>query len=151
LDLGTGSGILGIVAAQWASKVIAIDLNPESVRCARANALLNDCDARFSVRLGDLFAPVGTEKFDVVLFNPPFYRGIPHSDRDRAWRSTDVVDRFARELPNYLQIRGRALVVLSTDGATDSFLGTFVRAGLFVSQIAVRAYPNETFTIYALS
>ena len=103
------------------------------------------------VRQGDLFDPVDGARFDLILFNPPFYRGVPASDSERAWRSIDVVERFACELSEHLTPGGRALVVLSTDGETTTFLASFRQAGLVVARIAERVYPNETFTIFALS
>src|SRR4030067_1583890 len=56
LDMGTGCGILGIVAAKKASKVVAVDVNPYAVHCAKENALLNNA-RRMSFVQGDLFAP----------------------------------------------------------------------------------------------
>src|SRR5688572_18246060 len=70
LDLGTGSGIGAVFAARKGASVVAVDINPEAVRCARINALLNHVDERIDVRLGDLFEPVRGEEFDLVLFNP---------------------------------------------------------------------------------
>lgn len=35
LDMGTGYGILGILAAKKAKKVVAVDINPHAVRCAQ--------------------------------------------------------------------------------------------------------------------
>ena len=40
LDLGTGSGVLAVAAARSARSVVAVDINPAAVRCARINALL---------------------------------------------------------------------------------------------------------------
>jgi release factor glutamine methyltransferase len=150
LDLGAGTGVLGVVAASWASRVIASDVNLEAVRCIQINILLNQQDSRVEARAGDLFTPVSGERFDVVLFNPPYYRGTPKTEFDRAWRSDDVVERFARELPNHLEPSGRALVVLSTDGESEAFLACFRGAGLVVSPVASRHYLNETFTIHSL-
>jgi len=31
-----------------------------------------------------------SERFDVVLFNPPYYRGVPRNALDHAWRSPDL-------------------------------------------------------------
>jgi release factor glutamine methyltransferase len=39
LDLGTGCGILGILAAEKASAVVAVDVNPFAVRCAGEDLL----------------------------------------------------------------------------------------------------------------
>src|SRR5579871_3877988 len=103
LDMGTGSGVCALVAARHARRVVAVDINPAAVRCAQLNALMNQLQARIDVRHGDLFAPVAGERFDFVLFNPPFVPGQARSDRDRAWRSLDVAGRFAADLAAHLK------------------------------------------------
>jgi len=150
LDMGTGSGIGAVFAAQRAGRVVAVDVNPAAVRCARINALLNQVEDRVEVLEGDLFAPVGSQRFDVVLFNPPYYRGAPRNDLDRAWRSTDVVERFASQLPEHVAPGGCALVVLSSDGERNAFLQSFRAAGLVASVVAERDLGNEVVTVYRL-
>src|SRR2546421_477250 len=46
LDLGTGSGICAFAAAGKAHSVLATDINPQAVRCARINVLLNQLEQR---------------------------------------------------------------------------------------------------------
>ncbi len=41
LDVGTGSGLLAIVAAEKAVSVVAVDFNPYAIRCAKKNSVLN--------------------------------------------------------------------------------------------------------------
>ena len=151
LDMGTGSGIGAVFAAQWARRVVAVDINPAAARCARINALLNQVDDRVEAHQGDLFAPVQGQQFDVVLFNPPFYRGTPRSALDHAWRSTDTVERFAAGLRSHLTPNGHALVVLSTDGETDAFLRAFRANHFDIEVVARRDLINETVTICRLS
>jgi release factor glutamine methyltransferase len=151
LDLGTGSGICAIAAARTSGRVVAVDINPEAVRCARVNVLLNRVEARVEVHQGDLFVPVGDEQFDVVLFNPPFYLGAPIDLRDHAWRSTGVVARFAEQLAEHLTPGGGAFVILSTDGETDRFLTDIASRGLSIEPVARRDLINEIFTIYRLT
>src|SRR5256712_4388942 len=114
--MGTGSGIGAIFAARLGYQVVGVDLNPEAVRCARVNVLLNDLEARVKIHSGDLFAPVAGQCFDLVAFNPPFFRGLP-SDRLRpAWRAPDVIERFAAGLGQGPRPGGEARLVLSTGG-----------------------------------
>ena len=148
LDMGTGSGIGAVVAAQWAARVEAVDINPHAVRCARINALLNDVDDRVTLHHGDLFAPVPGQRFEVVLFNPPYFRGTPQDDLDAAWRSDDVAERFAAALPDHLTPGGYALVMLSSDGDTAVFLDAFRRSGFAIEATATRNLINETLTLY---
>jgi len=150
LDLGTGTGVAALVAAEWAGSIVATDINPEAVRAARINALLNRLHARIEVRPGDLFAPVAKERFDVVLFNPPYYRGAPRDLRDAAWRSPDLDERFARELGDHLEPEGHALVCLSTDGDVP-FVDALGEAGFDVELASERDLVNEVLRLYRVS
>jgi release factor glutamine methyltransferase len=146
LDLGSGSGAAGIAAAKRGCAVTAIDINPSAVRCTRINALLNDVE--IDVRQGDLFSSLGTERFDVVLFNPPYYRGVPRDALDRAWRSTDVPERFAAGLAAHLAPGGYGLIVLSSDGDHQAFLEALERNGLLTETVAMRDFTNEVMCVY---
>ncbi len=61
LDMGTGSGVNAIIAASKSSDVIAIDVNPLEVRCAKNNAKFNKVSSRIKVFESDLFENVGGE------------------------------------------------------------------------------------------
>lgn len=151
LDMGTGSGIGAIFAAQYARCVTAVDINPEAVRCARINVLLNQLEDTICVKQSDLFAAIPDGHFDVVLFNPPYYHGAPKDLYDHAWRSEDTVERFTNELANHLTENGFALVVLSTDGETPAFLQTFESAGFCVETIAEKNLINEVVSVFKLT
>jgi HemK-related putative methylase len=150
LDMGTGSGVGAIFAARWASRVVAVDINPAAVRCARINVLLNHVEELVEVRRGDLFEPVHGQRFDVVLFNPPFFRGAPAGALDHAWRADDVVERFAAAAGRHLSPGGHALVLVSTDGDTLAFLRAFESSGLAADAVAQKDLRNEVLTLYRL-
>jgi hypothetical protein len=73
-DLCCGSGIAGLSVAlrtpglSWT----AVDLAPEAVACAAFNAGLNGVADRHRAAPGDLFAPLGGRRFDLLVCNPPF-------------------------------------------------------------------------------
>jgi len=94
---------------------------------------------------------VADERFDIILFNPPYYRGEAHEPLEHAWRSVDTVERFAAQLSEHLAPAGYALVVLSSDGELGAFLQTFRDHELGVTAVARRNLANETLTIYRLS
>ena len=108
--------------------MVAVDISPAAVRCARLNALLNGLEERVDVREGDLFAPLGRERFDLVLFNPPFLIGPPRDHRDAAWRSVDAARRFAAGLEVHLAPSGEALVLLSSFGDACAMFEAELRA-----------------------
>lgn len=69
LDIGTGSGILSLVALKsGAARAIAVDMDPQSVASAKENAAKNRLDDRIDVRQGDLFGVV-EEVADLVVSN----------------------------------------------------------------------------------
>jgi release factor glutamine methyltransferase len=150
LDMGTGCGVAALFAARRGYRVLGVDISPAAVRCARINVLLNQLEDRVDIRQGDLFAPVAGERFDLAVFNPPFYRGQPKDDFDRAWRAADVFERFAAGLPDALQPGGRALVVLSTTGDGPQLLAA-LRANRFEPKpVARRNFGNELLTVYSV-
>jgi len=151
LDMGTGSGIGAVIAASRARRVVAVDINPAAVRCARINALLHQVEDRIEVRQGDLFAPVQGERFDLVLFNPPYFRGRPRDALDQAFHATDIAERFAAGLSQHLHANGCALVLLSTEGDVAGFLRAFQANGLALDVIAERDLGNEVLTVYRVT
>ncbi|HEX3846479.1 MAG TPA: HemK2/MTQ2 family protein methyltransferase [Steroidobacteraceae bacterium] len=148
LDMGTGSGVCAVFAARHARRVVAVDINEAAVLCAGINARLNRVAHKIDLRCGDLFAPLAGERFDLVLFNPPFVRGEPKDDRDRAWRSPDVAERFAAGLSAHLKPGGAALVLLSTYGDANAFLAELARHGFEVCVAAHRRFINERLTLF---
>ncbi|MFC7308388.1 methyltransferase [Streptomyces monticola] len=71
LDLGTGSGIQALHAAQHATRVTATDLNPRALHITRLTLALSGAHEA-DLREGSLFEPVADETYDLIVSNPPF-------------------------------------------------------------------------------
>jgi len=100
LDLGCGSGVLGLLAAAHSRRVVAADLNSRAIAFTRFNADLNGLD-NLETAEGDLFAPVAGQRFDLIVCNPPYVLS-PNSTflyRDGGSR---ICERIAREAPAHL-------------------------------------------------
>jgi len=72
LDLGTGSGILSLVAARLgAGEVIGLDVDPRAVEIARNNTERNGLKARIQIQCGDAryLRSQWIEPFDLVVSN----------------------------------------------------------------------------------
>lgn len=107
LDLGTGSGILSLWAAEYSDTVVATDLNERAVNCARFNARLNGIE-NIEVLAGDLFSPVDGKRFDLILSNPPFFI-TPQADYmfcDNPLELDDLCRKLVRQAPAYLNEGG---------------------------------------------
>ena len=69
LDVGTGSGILGIGAILLgAGEVEGIDIDPTAVKVAKENAQLNGVADKFKIIVGDL-SDKATGKYDIIVAN----------------------------------------------------------------------------------
>lgn len=98
-DLGCGSGIVGILLSMAcpSRSVTAVDIDPEAVRAANANAVLNGVENRFHAVLEDIrqyrsLWEAGS--FDLAVMNPPYYAlgtgKLPRSSSAAAARSESV-------------------------------------------------------------
>lgn len=145
VDIGTGCGILGIIAAKKARKVLAVDVNPHALRCAKENARLNRVAEKMSFVRGDLLQPIRIgQKFDAIIFNPPY---LPVKNEDRSWLGCawsggmdgrQVIDRFLDEAPKYLLSRGQILLMQSSLSGIDKTLQSLAKRGMDVSVVAHR-------------
>ena len=70
-SIGPGCGIQALLAAKHSERVVATDVNPRALAFAAFNAALNGID-KIEFRLGDGFAPVEGESFDLIVSNPPY-------------------------------------------------------------------------------
>lgn len=102
LDLGTGSGLLGIFAAEKAHKVISTDISELAVKNAKLNVAYHGVGNIVEVRQGDLLKPLKkNEKFDVVLFNID----APHNEETQGlWK---LHERFFKNVEKHLKPNGR--------------------------------------------
>lgn len=117
LDMFTGSGVLGLIAAQRASHVIGVDISQIAVACARNNAIrLNLCE-KTEFRQGDLWEPIqSNEVFDLIIANPPLLPAIPENLLEKAIAdspSMDITTSFLKGCTRHLTKLGSVLMTIS--------------------------------------
>lgn len=112
LDLGTGCGVLGLLAADGCASVVGTDRNPRAIDFFRFNALLNDIK-NVEGRCGDLFEPVAGERFRGIFSNPPYVISPAgkYVYRDSGCAGDDFCRRLLAEIPAYLEEGGFAQVL----------------------------------------
>ena len=139
-DLGTGTGVLAVLLARrGAGDVVATDINPRAVRCAKDNADRLGVADRVRVEEADLW-PAAPERADVVVCNPPWIPGRPTSALEQGIYDpkSDVLHRYLGELAQHLTPQGEGWLILSDLAellglrTREEFLQRIADAGLTV-------------------
>ena len=122
LDLGCGTGILGIAASKLgAREVWATDVSPAAVDCTRRNAQRNR--APLTAKAGDLFDAVRGQMFDLIVTTPPQLPSPPGA-RGPAFAGSDGLlffDTILLQALKYLEEGGQVLTHLSSLADTRRF------------------------------
>jgi HemK-related putative methylase len=123
-DIGTGSGIMAILAAKLGAAVSATDISDSAIAAARANADVNG--VAIDLRQGDLFGDLNG-RFDVIIANLPQARLEPDTLRslnpglrvaiDGGAHGNAVLLRFLRTCCGHMH--GQTRLYVSVDTETD--------------------------------
>jgi ribosomal protein L3 glutamine methyltransferase len=120
LDLCTGGGSLAILAAhRFANaRIDAVDLSGDALEVARRNVREHGLADRINLIEGDLFAPLGAKRYDLILANPPYvdaeslaafppeYAAEPKLAHAGGRDGLDIVRRILSDAPAHLTGEG---------------------------------------------
>jgi len=152
LEVGCGSGILSLIAARGGASVTSVDINPKAVEAARLNAAANGLAGKMTVLRSNLFEALRPdERFDLIVWNPPFYPEEPADDASRAWMGGGahrVIEQFAESAGSYLRERGAIVLVLSSDVDIGRILSFFTSNRSTSALASSRRFLFETLSIY---
>ena len=112
-DIGTGTGVIAALLAQRGfARVIATDLNPRALQCARENIQRLGLSKHVDVMEADLF-PSG--RAALVVCNPPWVPARPTSALEQAVFDPDsaMLRGFLTGVAEHLIVGGEAWLVLS--------------------------------------
>ena len=75
-DIGTGSGCIAVSLAKYLPHVFiyATDISEKAIEIARANAEKHQVADKINFLKGNLLEPLSKEKFDLIVFNPPYVK-----------------------------------------------------------------------------
>jgi release factor glutamine methyltransferase len=155
LDMGTGCGILAVLAAEKAKRVLAVDINPYAIKCAFKNAEINRVKGKIEFRLGDLFQTIKpNETFSLILFNAPYLPSKPYEERSwigKAWaggtNGRKIIDQFVLDAPIFLADGGRIQLVQSSLSDVNKTLNAFDKRNLEARTIAQIKVPYESISL----
>jgi ribosomal protein L3 glutamine methyltransferase len=129
LDLCTGGGSLAILAAHAFpdAMIDAVDLSAEALALAAENIADYGLEDRITLLRGDLFAPLGKTRYDLILTNPPYvdaetmamlpqeFRHEPAMSLDGGADGFDIVKRIVEGAKARLNPGGGMLCEIGTD------------------------------------
>ena len=134
LDLCTGSGciLLSLLHELRNAGGLGTDLSEEALEAARENAVRLGLQERGTFRQGDLWEPVGDERFDLIVSNPPYVPteviptlepevrcGEPYAALDGGEDGLVFYRRIMREAAGHLKPSGIIIVESGFDEAAQ--------------------------------
>ncbi|WP_342358639.1 50S ribosomal protein L3 N(5)-glutamine methyltransferase [Terrarubrum flagellatum] len=129
LDLCTGSGCLAILAARAFpnATIDAVDLSKDALDVARRNVDDYGLGDRITLHQGDLFAPLKSRRYDLIITNPPYvdaetmaalppeFRAEPEMALAGGEDGFDIVRRILAGASGHLTESGGLLCEIGTD------------------------------------
>ncbi len=143
LEIGAGSGIVSAFIKDRAS-VIATDISPCAVKCAKLNGI--------DVIRANLFDGV-KGKFDLVVFDPPY---LPSEERvgdwlDVAWDGGKdgqaVINRFLHQVKDHLTENGRFLLLTSSLSGVEAIMKKMTSLGFIAEEVLSERYFFERLVV----
>ena len=134
-DIGTGTGVLAaVLARRGIERVVATDLDPRALACARENVRRLGLSERIDVVQADLF-PEG--RAALVICNPPWIPARPSSPIENGIYDPEsrMLRGFLAKLPAHLEPGGEGWLILSD---LAEHLGLRTRASLLEEFEAAR-------------
>jgi release factor glutamine methyltransferase len=139
LDMGTGSGVIGLSLALAfpEARVVLADVSPDALALAKENAeALGIADRVESVQ-SDLFAALPNRRFDLIAANLPYISAAeiaglspevqcdPVLALDGGPQGTELIERFLSEVTQHLTLNG--LVALEVGAGQTEALAEAMR------------------------
>lgn len=111
LDIGTGSGVLAILAAKYgALQVDAIETHKASITIARKNAIRNSVKDKITFYHTDNLEEVSNKYYDYIIANLP-YLDLPLPNNNPVWKSL-----FDPELTLHKEVFSKGTKLLQPNG-----------------------------------
>ncbi len=148
LEVGSGSGYLAEKSLDYgACSVLASDISNYSVKHIKSKGI--------PVVKSDLFSQI-KQKFDVILFNPPYLPQNNNEDKvsQRATtggkRGDEIILRFLKQVKKHLTKRGVVLILFSSLTPKDKIFTLLKKQNLSYSIVLSQSFFFETLSVYEI-
>jgi release factor glutamine methyltransferase len=116
LEMGSGAGLVSIVATKQNAIVLASDISPMAVLNTIENFKSNRVNA--DCIQSDLFDSIPSQQFDFIVVNPPYFKKNPVSIAEKAWycgENLEYFEKFFQQAKSYVHSASRIIMVLSDE------------------------------------
>src|SRR5262249_12383876 len=105
-----------LVAEKKGAIVTATDVSKKAIE----NITLNkrSTNAAFEIIHSDLFQNIPRKMFDVIVINPPYYKGKILNDSQYAWYAGEHLEYFQKlfaQLSPYMHVKSNVMMILSDE------------------------------------
>lgn len=162
LDLGTGSGAIALSLATEGPfrRVVATDLSADALALARANQAEVAPGSPVEFREGHLFDPVRSQRFDVVVSNPPYVGESERGSLDaevRDWEPAgalfsgsdglELIAELLRGAPDHLEPGGLLAVEIGAGQGPQAMALAAAVAGLADAEVRKDLSGRDRFVL----
>jgi tRNA1(Val) A37 N6-methylase TrmN6 len=141
---GAGAALFQAAARRPGARFVGVERDPEALKLAQENVLLNGMIDRVAVRAGDVgrgfaahgFLEPGEPPFDLAFANPPFFDDpnalrAPAPEKRQAWIADAGLDAWTRFLLKAVRDGGRVIVIHRAERLLDLLALLSGQAGSF--------------------
>ncbi len=151
LELGSGSGIISVLAAKKGAKVLSTDINTNAIENTIINAKRNQVE--IETLESDLFDKIDNQIFDWIVINPPYYPKAPASVEERAWfcgKDFEYFKKLFQQIHAYFGDKSSVWMILSEDCEMDKIANLALEHELNMQQIHYEKVWGEGNSIFQL-
>lgn len=118
LEIGSGSGLISLLAYQKKAIVTCCDINPVAVDCTSLNFVTNFSSEKnnFEVLQSDLFNHIPGTNFDTIVINPPYFFEEINSEHQYAWncgKNGEYFQKLFSQLNGYIHPKTEIYMILA--------------------------------------
>lgn len=116
LEIGSGSGVLSLLAYKKGAIVTSVDIDPRAVETTKINFEKNFSN-KYSADIiqSDLFTNIPKQIFDLIIINPPYYFKKVDNNNQYAWYCGENGEYFTglfSEIKNYVSTSSDVYMIL---------------------------------------
>lgn len=120
LELGAGSGLIGLYAVRMGASATVTDINPKAIEAMRESSLKNNIPLHLIH--SDLFENIPVQIFDFIIINPPYFPRKPKDDWEVAFYCGEEFEYFYRlfdQIRPFIHQRTNVYMILNEYCAID--------------------------------